>query len=82
MTTTRHIVHGKLTIHGHIVHYTDPAGANTHAALITNIYTHPSTGDHHADLVVFPQTTGDVQTVKGVPHDRDGGPHTWKHLPY
>jgi hypothetical protein len=81
MTTIPHIVHGKLTTHGHSVHYTDAEGTS-HAALITNIFVHPSTGKHHADLHVFHRETGEGTPVKGVPHDVDGDPHTWAHLPY
>jgi hypothetical protein len=80
--STRHIIAGKSTTHGHIVHYRDHEGT-THAALITNIHATPATGERRVDLHVFDRVTGEGKIVQGVPHDREGGEsHSWAHLPY
>jgi hypothetical protein len=79
--STLHVVYGKPTTHGHIVHYRDSEGT-THAAIITNIIM-PPTGEHRVDLHVFHRVTGESNnTFQGVPHSIDGEPHTWQHLPY
>lgn len=78
--STQHVIHGKLTTHGHMAHYIDDVG-KSHAALLTGI-TAQSSGEHHADLHVFFRGKDEPIAVRDVPYSPDGEPHTWQHLPY
>jgi hypothetical protein len=73
-----HLVHGKPTTHGHIVHYTGPHG-DSHAALIKHIEATPT--GHKANLHVFSSTNGSDNHVESVPHSVTPAPHTWTHIP-
>lgn len=80
--STVHIVHGKPTVHGHVVHYRDHDGT-THAAIITNLTATPSTGEYHADLHVFDRVDGEGRPFLHVPYGSEGGElNSWQHLPY
>lgn len=74
---TYHLVNGKKTEIGHIVHYIDHAN-KPHAALVKSFH-----GDAHntANLHVFHQTNGSDNHVEDVPHSATPAPHTWHHIP-
>jgi hypothetical protein len=68
-----HIINGKPTIHGDIVHYTDHSGIS-HAALIKHI--EPEGDGHVADLHVFLSTAASMSHVGAVPPKGAPAPHT------
>jgi hypothetical protein len=73
-----HIIEGKETTHGDIVHYTDHAGTS-HAALIKNLKTDPTSGAVHAHLHVFSSTNDSDYPLVNVPHNPSPATHTWTH---
>jgi len=74
-----HIIHGKKTTHGDIVHYTDHEGTS-HAALIKSLAADPESSAVHAHLHIFSSTDGPDSTVENVPHSATPAPHTWNHI--
>jgi len=75
---SHHLVNGKKTIHGDIVHYTDPSG-QSHAALIKHI--EPTQTGHIAHLHVFSKTNGSDNHHESVTHSASPSPNTWTHIP-
>jgi hypothetical protein len=74
---SHHVVNGKKTSIGEVVHYTDPTG-KTHAALIKHI--EMKDGVPLAHLHVFHSDNGSDNHVESVAHNAAKTAHSWDHI--